>query len=305
MTVSEVTVSNVLTRTSGYLDTIASHSLQPYRGCSFGKSLCGVGCYVQHNPFLLKGRSWGDFLEVRVNAAKSYLRTVERERRYAHKAGLDFGIFMSSSTDPFLPQERRYGVTRQLLEAMLDEPPEVLIVQTHTAAVAEALDLLSALSQRCRLRVHLSIESDLDRLPGLPPAASPVRARMEAAGRMKQAGIRTVITVAPLLPIEDPRAFFSALSEVSDAVVLDHFVDGDGSKAGQRTLKTALPEAMERRLVGSSRRCYLDEILEVACRCYGGEIGVGRDGFAGRYLKAGMTSSANRDTESPTPMSGK
>ena len=31
-------VGNVLTRTSGYLKTVTSHSLQPYRGCSFGNS---------------------------------------------------------------------------------------------------------------------------------------------------------------------------------------------------------------------------------------------------------------------------
>jgi len=48
--VSEVEVGRILTRASGYLRDVCSHSLQPYRGCSFGRSLCGVGCYVRHNP---------------------------------------------------------------------------------------------------------------------------------------------------------------------------------------------------------------------------------------------------------------
>lgn len=283
MTVKEVNVANILTRTTGYLDTIATHSLQPYRGCSFGNSLCGVGCYVQHNPFLTRGRPWGSFLEARVNAAESYLATVGRERRYARRKGLEFGIFMSSSTDPFLPQERRFQVTHRLLEAMAEEPPDVLIVQTHTAAVVEALEPLLELNQLCHLRLHLSVESDLDRLPGLPPPASPVRARLEAAGAMKAAGIRIVITVAPLLPIANLEGFFKQLSEVSDAVVLDHFVGGDGSKAGQRTLKTALPQAMELQQPGSSQLSYLDQVLRVAQLHYKGPIGIGRDGFGGRY----------------------
>ena len=79
------TVRNVLTRTSGFLKTITSHSLQPYRGCSFGRALCGVGCYVRHNGHILRGRTWGEFLEVRQNAAESYRDNVERERRWARK----------------------------------------------------------------------------------------------------------------------------------------------------------------------------------------------------------------------------
>ena len=41
--------------------------------------------------------------------------------------------------------------------------------------------MLARLAGRCRLRVHLSIETDRERLPGLPPHGSPVAARMEAA----------------------------------------------------------------------------------------------------------------------------
>jgi hypothetical protein len=62
LTLTETTVRSILTRTSGYLTTVSSHSLQPYRGCTFGNALCGVGCYVQHNPWVTKGRSWGSFL---------------------------------------------------------------------------------------------------------------------------------------------------------------------------------------------------------------------------------------------------
>ena len=41
MEITTARVKSVLTRTSGYLKTVCSHSLQPYRGCSFGRSLCG------------------------------------------------------------------------------------------------------------------------------------------------------------------------------------------------------------------------------------------------------------------------
>src|SRR4051812_15495081 len=115
--VKETHIENILTRTSGYLRSVTSHSLQPYRGCSFGRALCGVGCYVQHNVHVHRGRDWGSFLEIRCNAAESYLAHYELESRWARRqvvggqTGL-FSIFCSSATDPFVPHERRYGITR-------------------------------------------------------------------------------------------------------------------------------------------------------------------------------------------------
>jgi DNA repair photolyase len=193
---------------------------------------------------------------------------------------------MSSSTDPFLPQERRFGVTRRVLEAMLAEPPDELVVQTHSHLVTEAAPLLQALARLSAVRVHVSIESDRDRLPGLPPPASPVSKRLEAAARLRALGLRVVVTVAPLLPIADPEGFFRRLSEVADAVVIDHFAGGDGSPGGARTLLTALPQAMERVLPASLSPAYQDQMAALARRILPGRVGVGSAGFAGRFLPA-------------------
>lgn len=277
-------VRSILTRSSGYLKTVCSHSLQPYRGCSFGRSLCGVGCYVKHNPFVTRGDEWGSFLEVRENAADAYLARVDRERRWARAGRGRFSVFMSSATDPFVPHEGRFGVTRAVLRAMAASPPDELIVQTHTHLVTKRLDEIAALSKRCALRVHLSIESDRDRLPGLPPPASSIERRFEAAAELRGAGVRVVITVAPLLPIADPDEFFGRISECADAVVIDHFVGGDGSSDGGRTLRTPLPEAMAAVDPASVHIAYREEIVGIAKRRMPGRVGVGIDGFAGRLL---------------------
>lgn len=281
---AETRAASILTRSSGYLLGISSHSLQPYRGCSFGRSLCGVGCYVQHNAFLTRGERWGGFLEARSNAAELYAEHFERERRWARRTRGAFGIFLSSSTDPFVPQERKLGVTRRVLAAMCDEPPDELIVQTHSADVLRHGDALRELAGRCALRVQISIESDCESLPGLPRPASSVDARFEAARALRSDGIFCVICVAPLLPIADPRAFFERIGEAADAVVIDHFVGGDGSPDGARTRRTALPAAMEALVPGSSAPAYRDEIVALAREALPGRVGVCRDGFAGRYV---------------------
>lgn len=284
MDIGTTRVKSILTRASGFLEPVCSHSLQPYRGCPLGNSLCGVGCYVRHSGHITRGRTWGRFLEVRENAAESYLLGYERERAWARSRRGGFTIFLSSATEPFPPQERRFGVTRSVLAAMCDHPPDALIVQTHSPLVLEALDVLEPLSHQCRLRVHVSIESDRERLPGLPPPASPVARRFEAARALRDAGVRVVVTVAPLLPIEDPDRFFARVSESADAVVLDHFIGGDGSVNGARTLRTPLPLAMGAVDPDSVALAYRDQMARFAERYLPGRVGIGAEGFAGHML---------------------
>jgi DNA repair photolyase len=319
---------------------VTSHSLQPYRGCTFGNALCGVGCYVQHNRHLLAGRRWGGFLEVRTNAAESYREHYEREARWARRttspegetatsgatgglsasasdqttaisarssraelstnmpallrdAGMapcepkprpgKFSIFLSSATDPFVPQEFRCGVTRSVLETMLELPPDELVLQTHSPRVVDYLELYRALSARCDLRVHLSIETDREDMPGLPPHAASVARRLEACAVLKRAGVRTVVTVSPLLPIEHPRLFFERIAAVADAVVIDHFIEGDGSRDGSRTARTSLPEAMRRLDPESIGLEYRERMAEVARQVLPGRVGISIRGFAGQY----------------------
>jgi DNA repair photolyase len=191
---------------------------------------------------------------------------------------------MSSSTEPFQPAERKYRVTRGVLEAMVDRPPDFLILQTHCPQVSDYLDLYPRLSERTELRFHISIESDLDRMEGLPRPASTVERRMEAAGKLRAAGLRTVVTVSPLLPIAEPERFFKRLAEVADAVVIDHFIGGDGSAGGARTMRTPLPEAMAAVDAGSVSIEYRERMVEIARRYFPGRVGVNIEGFAGRFL---------------------
>lgn len=276
-------IRNILTRASGYLVPVTSHSAQPYRGCAFGRALCGASCYVQHNRYLTRGRSWGAFVGVRENAAESYLANVDRERRWARGARDRFGVFLSSSTEPFLPQERRYRVTEGLLEAMAASPPDRLIVQTHSHRVADYGGALRRLDRACDLRVHISIETDREHIPGLPPHASSIERRFEAARALSAAGLFVVITVSPLLPIADPEGFFARVSRSASACVLDHFVGGDGSSNGQRTRATPLPAAMEALDPASVELSYRDRMVDIAARHLPGRVGVEAAGFAGQY----------------------
>jgi DNA repair photolyase len=284
MEITEVQCKSILTRASGYLKQVCSHSINPYVGCGFGRSACGVGCYVQHNAWLTKGRDWGSFVEVKTNAPEVYLKTCEAEQRWAHRRGQPFAIFFSSSTEPWQPVEKQYRITRRLLEAMLTHPPDELILQTHATAMRHDLDWVAALSQQCRLRVHVSIEGDIERLPGMPPPPATVKDRIELLRQLSSSGIFTVACLSPLYPMQRPAAFFERLAGAGvDAVVIDHFIEGDGTPEGSRTWKTDLPRSMEAVSAESTRFEYRDRIAAIA-RTYL-PVGISASGFAGRYSK--------------------
>ena len=284
MDITETQCKSILTRTSGYLKQVCSHSINPYVGCGFGRSACGVGCYVRHNAWLTKGRDWGSFVEAKTNAPEVYLQTCEAEQRWAHRRDQTFTLFFSSSTEPWQPIERQYRITRQLLEAMLTHPPDELILQTHATAMRDDLDLVAELSQKCRLRVHVSIEGDTERLPGLPSPPATVAGRIELLRQLRAAGIFAVACLSPLYPMEHPAAFFEQLAEAgASAVVIDHFIEGDGTAEGVRTWKTDLPHSMEAVDPESTHLTYRDRIAAIA-RTYL-PVGISAAGFAGQYSR--------------------
>lgn len=282
MNISETECRSILTRTTGYLKTVCSHSMNPYTGCGLGHSACGVACYVRFNPWLTRGREWGGFVDVKINAPDVYLQTVEVERRWARRRAHPFSIFLASSTEPWQPLEKKYRVTRGLLEAMHSAPPDEVILQTHTTGIRDDLDRVQALSRKCRLRVQVSIEGDVERLPGMPPPPAALDDRIQLLRELSEAGIDAVACLAPLYPITDAHAFFERLSKTGIvAVVIDHFIEGDGTVDGARTLKTALPAAMQAVNPDSLHVAYRDTLAAIAKQYL--PVGVSAAGFAGRY----------------------
>jgi len=243
-----------------------------------------VACYVRFNPWVGKGRPWGGFVEVKVNAAERYLETADAERRWAHRSGRPFSVFLSSSTDPWQPLEQTCRITRGVLDAFLQNPPDVLILQSHTARMSDDADRFEALARKLDLRVHLSIEGDRERLPGLPPPPSPLADRLAALRNFAARGLNAVACLAPLYPMREPDAFFASLAAAGvRAVILDHFVEGDGTPDGRRTWKTPLPAAMAAIDPAALEPGYRQKIARVAARHL--PVGLSAAGFAGRYSR--------------------
>jgi len=218
----EKTPKSLLNKATGFL-TDYTHTLNPYAGCAFGCSYC----YVRRMPVaMFRRKEWGTWVDVKRGAAE----LLRRELRTARRKGR-VTIFMSSSTDPYQPAEYGERITRSLLEAMADEPPDFLLVQTRSPLVTRDIDLLLQLGER--VRVSMTVETDREDVRRrFAPAAPPIAARLNALAKLRAAGVATQAAVAPLLPSSP--AFPGKLLPVADRVVLDDYFLGDGS-GGRRS----------------------------------------------------------------------
>ncbi|VFU09086.1 PA0069 family radical SAM protein [Methylocella tundrae] len=174
-------------------DISFDRSINPYRGCEHG---C-VYCFARPTHAYL-GLSPGLDFETRLVSKVNAAALLERELSapgYQPKT-----IAIGSNTDPYQPIERTEKIMRDVLGVLSRANHPVGIV-TKSALVLRDLDLLVPMAAKGLVKVALSITT-LD--PGLarkmePRASSPER-RLDAMRRLSEAGVPTVVMVAPIIP---------------------------------------------------------------------------------------------------------
>lgn len=216
------TPKTLLNKGTGFLNGY-SHTLNPYTGCTFACSYC----YVRQMPVsIFRDGEWGSWVDVKLES-EAVLR---KELKRAQSKG-PVTIFMSSSTDPYQPVEAKEQVTRALLEVMASEPLDFLFVQTRSPLVRRDIDLLQQLGDR--VRVSMTVETDREDIrKHFTPSAPPVQARLKTLELLRDAGIPTQATIAPVLPSTE--AFPEILRPLVNRVCIDDYFMGDGS-GGNRT----------------------------------------------------------------------
>jgi DNA repair photolyase len=235
---------SILSPSRGFLGSGYTHTLNPYSGCAYSSTVCGLFCYAQHDVNITKHRPWRLY-GAKKNAASAYRVDYDRLKRPRHGDPKPLRIYMSSVTDPYVPQEKSEQITHSVLLEMLERPPDVLVIQTHATLVERDIDIIEILSKRCRLWVSVTVETDMDELPpGFPRHASVPSRRLETLVLFRRRGIPTQATISPLLPLSDPINFARRLGLACDRVILDHYLIGDGSKNGLRTKRTGFGQLL-------------------------------------------------------------
>ena len=168
-------------------------SLNPYRGCEHG---C-IYCFARPTHSFLDLSPGLDF-ETKLVAkpnAPDLLRAALRKPGYKPTP-----IALGTNTDPYQPIERRYELTRKILE-VLEEFRHPATIVTKSALVLRDIELLASMARAGRVHVYLSVTT-LDRSLARtmePRAATPER-RLEALGELTNAGIPCGVLAAPMIP---------------------------------------------------------------------------------------------------------
>lgn len=220
----------------GFLAAGFTHTLNPYKGCGFGRTGCSF-CYVRESPVGQFGPApWGTWVMPKANIATML------ERELCKPQAMHYKVFMASATDPYQPLEAQMCLSQQCLKVFHHHPIAWLVVQTRSLLVQRDFPLLTQLPF---VTLNVSIETDLLAIHHcFTRSSGPPQRRLHLVHEALAHGIATQITVAPLLPYSP--AFAEQLAQAVGAhgrIIIDTFVDGDGS-GGQRSRRLGMEAAL-------------------------------------------------------------
>lgn len=122
-------------------------------------------------------------------------------------------IVIGTATDPYQPAERRFRITRGLLETLRPHRGLHIGIITKSPLITRDTDLLVELAERHTVSIHISLAALDGRLVRRLEARSPApHARLRALGRLAAAGLDVGLLVAPIIPgVTDGRVHLTAL----------------------------------------------------------------------------------------------
>ena len=168
-------------------------AINPYRGCEFACKYC----YARYTH---------EFMELRDPLAFEQKIYVKQEAAWLLRQDLkkirpNESIAIGTATDPYQPAERRYQVTRGILEEIARHRGLRFGIITKSDLILRDAELLRRIAEHNRLHVSLTVttvNTELARI--LEPRAPRPDLRLEAVRKLNLAGIPTGVNCAPLLP---------------------------------------------------------------------------------------------------------
>lgn len=167
--------------------------INPYRGCEFACKYC----YARYTHEFMELRDGLDF--ERKIYVKQHTTWLLRQELRKVKSGEEIAI--GTATDPYQPAERRFGITRAIMqEFSLHKGFEIGVV-TKSTLVLRDLELLRKIAENNQLSICMTVtttNTDLARI--LEPRAPRPDLRLMAVRKLTEAGIHAGINCAPVLP---------------------------------------------------------------------------------------------------------
>ena len=180
-------------------------TINPYRGCEFACKYC----YARYTHEFMEMRDGADFeRKIYVKQEAAWLLRQELKKV---KRGEEIAI--GTATDPYQPAEKRFEVTRGILEELAQHHGLNIGIVTKSDLIGRDVELLRRVAEHNSLFVNLTIttlNAKLARI--LEPRAPRPDLRMQAVRELCAAGINAGVICAPVLPgITDSPAALDAV----------------------------------------------------------------------------------------------
>jgi DNA repair photolyase len=168
-------------------------SLNPYMGCVHRCTFCYVR-HFEHRSDRPADDRYGTSIRVKTNVAD----VLRKELTRASWQYEDVAI--GAATDPYQPAEGRYKLTRACLETLRDASNPFSII-TRGPMIVRDLDVLVEAARRASVTVTFSIPTVDDEVwRRTEPSTAHPRQRLKAVKTLVDAGIKTNVGMAPILP---------------------------------------------------------------------------------------------------------
>ena len=168
-------------------------SLNPYMGCAHRCTFCYVRAFELRAERPADER-YGTSIRVKTNVA-AVLR-----RELARPSWQREGVAVGAATDPYQPAEGRYRLTRACLEVFAEAANPFALI-TRGPMIVRDLDVLVEAARRAEVSVTFSIPTlDTEIWRRTEPGTAPPHQRLRALRQLVDAGIKTGVGMAPILP---------------------------------------------------------------------------------------------------------
>ena len=169
-------------------------TVNPYRGCEFGCKYC----YARYAHEFMELRDPLQF------ERKIYAKRFRPDAFRAEVSKVKHGesVWIGTATDPYQPAERRYGITRRILDVLVRETGFKIGITTKSDLIARDAALIGEIGRSSIVHVNITIttvDADLARL--IEPLAPRPDLRLKAVRALADAGVRVTVLGNPIMPL--------------------------------------------------------------------------------------------------------
>jgi DNA repair photolyase len=169
------------------------YSVNPYRGCTHGCTYC----FSRPTHEYLGWGAGTDF--ERKIVAKIHAPELLR-REFMKPSWKGDEIVFSFTSDPYVPLESHYHLTRRCLEVCLEFRNPVGII-TKSALIRRDIDILVQMARYSSVKVNITIPFlDKKTVRAVEPFAPSPEARFKAMEEIAKAGVPVGIAISPIIP---------------------------------------------------------------------------------------------------------